>query len=207
MSKEIDLIKCIISEIDDNLYSDFGCNPCIRYTPNLKKLLLALDTPEVRHFFENCNNQAQQITDLEAKLTDRKQFCESQVKSLTDIIAGLIETKHDLEAKIEEKEKEISQLYPFIREYHNGIFVEYNVIYERNGIVATTSFGRNKERAYDYLKTLRKDVKVVSQNQKAIAELEKLNEEFNQPYSDDVYTGGQIERIIDQQISNLKGDE
>ena len=72
VSKEIDLIKCIISEIDDNLYSDFGGNPCISYTPNLKKLLLALDTPEVRHFFENCNNQAQQLANLEAKLAEYK---------------------------------------------------------------------------------------------------------------------------------------
>lgn len=68
MSKEIDLIKCIISEIDNNLYSDFGGNPCISYTSNLKKLLLALDTPEVRHFFENYNKQAERIAELEEQL-------------------------------------------------------------------------------------------------------------------------------------------
>ena len=68
MSKEIDLIKCIISEIDNNLYSDFGGNPCISYTSNLKKLLLALDTPEVRDFFENYKQQSQRITELEEQL-------------------------------------------------------------------------------------------------------------------------------------------
>lgn len=68
MSKEIDLIKCIISEIDNNLYSDFGGNPCISYTSNLKKLLLALDTPEVRHFFENYNKQSERIAELEEQL-------------------------------------------------------------------------------------------------------------------------------------------
>lgn len=68
MSKEIDLVKCIISEIDTNLYSDFGGNPCISYTSNLKKLLLALDTPEVRHFFENYERQAERIAELEEQL-------------------------------------------------------------------------------------------------------------------------------------------
>lgn len=46
-----------------------------------------------------------------------------------------------------------------------------------------------------------------SQNQTAIAVLEKLNEEFNQPYADDVYTGGQIEIIINEQIAELKGEK
>lgn len=68
MSKEIDLVKCIISEIDTNLYSDFGGNPCISYTSNLKKLLLALDTPEVRHFFENYEQQSERIAELEEQL-------------------------------------------------------------------------------------------------------------------------------------------
>ena len=44
-------------------------------------------------------------------------------------------------------------------------------------------------------------------NQTAIAVLEKLNEEFNQPYADDVYTGGQIEIIINEQIAELKGEK
>lgn len=72
MSKEIDLIKCIISEIDNSLYSDFGANPCISYTSNLKKLLLALDTPEVRHFFENYEQQAERIAELEEQLKNAR---------------------------------------------------------------------------------------------------------------------------------------
>ena len=183
MSKEIDLIKCIISEIDDNLYSDFGCNPCIRYTPNLKKLLLALDTPDVRHFFENCNNQAQHITDLEAKLAESeskvkvKDYCHStyqriqldydklkndydkKVKLLSEIFDNKRKLQfefYQLKQQLAEKDKEISQLYPFVKEHNNGNFIEYNVVYEKNGIVATTTFGRNKEMAYDYLKLLKK---------------------------------------------------
>lgn len=73
MSKEIDLIKCIIFEIDKSLYSDFGGNLCISYTPNLKKLLLALNTPEVRYYFDN---QDQKIKDLEVKLTESKKQCQ-----------------------------------------------------------------------------------------------------------------------------------
>lgn len=65
MSKEIDLVKCIIYEIDKNLYSDFGGNLCISYTPDLKKLLLALNTPEVKYYFDN---QDQQIADLQHQL-------------------------------------------------------------------------------------------------------------------------------------------
>lgn len=65
MSKEIDLIKCIIYEIDKNLYFDFDRNLCISYTPDLKKLLLSLNTPEVKHYFDN---QDQQIADLQHRL-------------------------------------------------------------------------------------------------------------------------------------------
>ncbi len=68
MSKEIDLVKCIISEIDNNLYSDYGGNCCISYTNNLKNLLLALDTPQVRDYFENCEAKDQRIAELEEQL-------------------------------------------------------------------------------------------------------------------------------------------
>ena len=111
MSKEIDLIKCIIFEIDKSLYSDFGGNLCISYTPNLKKLLLALNTPEVRYYFDN---QDQKIKDLEVKLTESKKQCQ-ECKHLNKKIELNIKNKlinenqqlkqqlHDLPKKIVEE--------------------------------------------------------------------------------------------------------
>lgn len=57
MSKEIDLIKNIIKEVDDNLYSVYGNAPQLLITDKLRDLLFRLDTPEVRDFFENYNQQ------------------------------------------------------------------------------------------------------------------------------------------------------
>lgn len=142
-----------------------------------------------------------------------------------EIILGFQEYEKkiaDLEAKLDEKKKEITNAYPFLKEYDNGVFTEYNVVYERDGIVATTCFGKNKEMAYEYLKTLRNDIKVVSQNQKAIEQLENVKEFCNQREKDFTYLRDDIKAIshnkwvdyieelrfikahIDNQINELK---
>ena len=106
MSKEIDLIKCIIFEIDKSLYSDFGGNLCISYTPNLKKLLLALNTPEVRYYFDN---QDQKIKDLEVKLTESKKQCQEckhlNKKIELNIKNKLINENHQLKQQLAITEK------------------------------------------------------------------------------------------------------
>lgn len=43
------------------------------------------------------------------------------------------------------------------------------------------------------------------QNNKAIEVLERLRTEFCQPYSDDIYSAGQIAEKIDNQIAELRG--
>lgn len=103
MSKEIDLIKCIISEIDNNLYSDFGGNPCISYTSDLKKLLLALDTPEVRHFFENYNKQDQRIAELKAENLSLQEQSIIDNQNYNEQLASL-------QQQLKEKDKEIKRL-------------------------------------------------------------------------------------------------
>ena len=56
---------------------------------------------------------------------------------------------------VDKLEKEVKQLYPFVKEYNNGTFIEYNVVQEREGFVSTTAFGKNKELAYNYLKWIK----------------------------------------------------
>ena len=68
MSKEIDLIKNIINEVDSNLYSVYGNDPQLLITDKLRTLLFRLDTPEVRYFFENYEQQSQRIAELEKQL-------------------------------------------------------------------------------------------------------------------------------------------
>ena len=120
-----------------------------------------------------------------------------------------------LGAKLEEKDREITNVYPFLKEYDNGVFTEYNVVYERDGIVATTCFGKNKEMAYEYLKTLRNDIKpvltttqIINQDKIsfAIAELEKVKSAFGLINSklDKVETIKEYIHYIDHQINELK---
>lgn len=71
MSKEIDLIKNIIKEVDDNLYSFYGNAPQLIITDKLRDLLSRLDTPEVRYFFENYEQQDQRIAELEEQLAEK----------------------------------------------------------------------------------------------------------------------------------------
>ena len=61
----------------------------------------------------------------------------------------------ELEKQLHELEEEQKRVYPFVKKYDNGIFIEYNVIYEREGLVSTMCFGKNKEMAYKFLKELR----------------------------------------------------
>lgn len=60
----------------------------------------------------------------------------------------------ELEEQLHELGKEKKRVYPFVKKYDNGIFIEYNVIYEREGLVSTMCFGKNKEMAYKFLKEL-----------------------------------------------------
>lgn len=122
MSKEIDLIKCIIYEIDKNLYSDFGGNLCISYTPDLKKLLLALNTSEVRYYFNNFDNKDQQIAELKKQLADKqKEFDEfkriGEKGHLNDLLEDkreenrlLIKGYEQLKQRFTDKEKEVQDL-------------------------------------------------------------------------------------------------
>lgn len=80
MSKEIDLIKEIIKEIDKNLYVDYSANIKIKVTNELAKLLLKLDTPKVRYFFENYN-QDKQIADLQAIISQYKEQAKEMMKN------------------------------------------------------------------------------------------------------------------------------
>ena len=122
MSKEIDLIKCIIFEIDKSLYSDFGGNLCISYTPNLKKLLLALNTPEVRYYFDN---QDQKIKDLEVKLTESKKQCQKckhlNKKIELNIKNKLINENQQLKQQLAEKDKEISEYIKIVDDLHKQL--------------------------------------------------------------------------------------
>lgn len=69
------------------------------------------------------------------------------------------EKNKSLEQELAEKEKEIKKIYPFVKKYHNGIFVEYNVVSERDGIISTTVFGKNKELAYKYKNSIKGESK------------------------------------------------
>lgn len=114
---------------------------------------------------DKARNLEKQLAESENRVKDlefRNKNLEHSLKVAPNANAGqrariveLKEINHKLKQQLEEKEKEISKLYPFVKKYHNGIFVEYNVVYERDGIVATTTFGRNKEMAYNYLKSLK----------------------------------------------------
>ena len=110
-------------------------------------------------FIKKHTEQQDKITDLEAKLAEKE--VELELARNTSINTNKMDIIHlqaenlELKQQLAEKEKEISQLYPFVKEHNNGNFIEYNVIYERDGIVATTTFGKNKEMAYDYLKSLK----------------------------------------------------
>lgn len=239
MSKEIDLIKCIINEIDDNLYSDFGANPCIRYTSNLKKLLLTLNTPEVRHFFGNCNNQAQQITDLEAKLAESEkeiaslEVCllenKNNMKEMQGFKIGEDEydltdenARNDLRDYIQEFEKVSKRIYKqkeyaekilrmSTHEEHQEILQLKQQLAEKEKYIEEQEFAEYKEMFYA-TQELKEDceLKILklekqcekfaqSQNQTAVAELEKVKEYWLKHEDVGYY--------IDQQIKSLKGEK
>lgn len=60
----------------------------------------------------------------------------------------------NVKQQLVEQNKELENKYPFLKRYDNGIFIEYNVVYEREGLVNTICFGKNKEMAENTLKTL-----------------------------------------------------
>lgn len=64
----------------------------------------------------------------------------------------------NVKQQLVEQNKELENKYPFLKKYDNGIFVEYNVVYEREGLVNTICFGKNKEMAEHTLKTLKEGV-------------------------------------------------
>lgn len=68
MGKEINLIKNIIKEVDSNLYVDYIGNLKIKVTNELAELLLKLDMPEIRDYFNNYKE--------EQPKTNTKQVCE-----------------------------------------------------------------------------------------------------------------------------------
>ena len=196
MSKEIDLIKCIISEIDDNLYSDFGGNPCIRYTSNLKKLLLALDTPEVRHFFENCNNQAQQIAEIESKLAEKEPYLYDE--------GGDPLSKKDVADLLNRQNNEITKL-------ENELLEKDELLMKKICDMKSTDVIKILKR-YGFL-VQAKEI----DNQTAIAELGKVKEivlkeveRVEKIYTDRFQSGFNccyvfMKEQIDQQIKSLKG--
>lgn len=61
-----------------------------------------------------------------------------------------------LRQQIVELQREVTNKYPFIKEHNNGLYIEYYVVFEQlDGTVATCVFGKNKDRAYKYIKSLR----------------------------------------------------
>ena len=108
-------------------------------TPEMLDIRLS-ENRNVNKMFET------KLTDLEVKLAESEkehellidQFEEEteklrkQIKQESDARKRFVEAHNQLKQQLAEKEKEISQLYPFIKEYDNGNFVEHNVVYERN---------------------------------------------------------------------------
>mgnify|MGYP006993857640 CR=1 FL=1 len=61
-----------------------------------------------------------------------------------------------LHKQIAELQREVTNKYPFIKEHNNGLYIEYYVVFEQpDGTIATCVFSKNKDRAYEYLKSLK----------------------------------------------------
>lgn len=88
------------------------------------------------------------------QLYQRLLSAEEQNKRVLEKLDIITRSNQELETKCAEQNKELKNKYPFLKKYDNGIFVEYNVVYEREGLVNTICFGKNKEMAEHTLKTL-----------------------------------------------------
>lgn len=101
------------------------------------------------------NELAEDIKDLKAQnLMQAQELGKHHVQ----VVGGRFNGKNLIDSmaqQIEDLKNQLKHKYPYINKYDNGIFVEYNVVYEREGIVATTCFGKNKELAEKYLKQLK----------------------------------------------------
>lgn len=101
------------------------------------------------------NELAEDIEDLKAQNLMQAQELD---KHHVQIVGGRFNGKNLIDSmaqQIEDLKNQLKHKYPYINKYDNGIFVEYNVVYEREGIVATTCFGKNKELAENYLRQLK----------------------------------------------------
>ena len=147
----------------------------------------------------------QKICNLEVKLAESEEEIKEWIAVRDDknnIINKQTEKINQLKQQLAEKEKESHNVYPFIKKYDNGIFVEYNVVCEREGIVSTTCFGKNKEMAEDYLKSLGKP-KTISFNQDKIELLERLKEDFETILDKAIKNCSMNERYYDQIFDKL----
>lgn len=94
------------------------------------------------------------ITDLEAKLAEKDKELKRLHKNWRNSQIQQRRLYDNVKQQVVEQNKELKNKYPFLKKYDNGIFVEYNVVYEREGLVNTICFGKNKEMAEHTLKTL-----------------------------------------------------
>ncbi len=122
---------------------------------------------------EFAKKQQVEIFDLKAELVNRdKDFLDMEeaylkklnekedvIKYLSGIkrydIGNMLRKNVELRKNIENLQNKANHIYPYLEEYDNGNFIEYNVVYSKNGIVNTICFGSNKEMAIDVIKSLK----------------------------------------------------
>lgn len=85
--------------------------------------------------------------------SDEQKYVDMLHKESSELLVNSLAEK---DRRIAELQREVANKYPFMKEHNNGLYIEYYVVIEQpDGTVSTCVFGKNKDRAYEYLKWLK----------------------------------------------------